>query len=224
MLPALFFPLVLAGPVLERRFAAAIARVPRVPTAAAAPAKESPGSVESVGAASAAESRQRNTIVSSGNQQAVRTVASAKHRRTGGRRARQRGVPEVTVSQAARQRTGEIDTSRVDEQPRKEHKGDEGDEGARGLAEHVADGLGVVDRADEGEAGGPDFVAAVVWTFCAHNRNGAFRISACSGRHAASRMRETLGLRLSLRRGIARASHDLRRDNAAFVDPLIKNA
>ena len=84
-------------------------------------------------------------------------------------------MPEVTVSQAARQRAGEIDTSRV----RKEHKGDEGDEGASGLAEHVADGLGVVDRADEGEAGGPAFVAVVAWAFCAHNRNGACRISAC---------------------------------------------
>jgi hypothetical protein len=88
-------------------------------------------------------------------------------------------VPEVIVSQAARQRTGEIDTSRVEEQRRKEHKGDEGDEDARGLAEHVADGLGVVDRADEGEAGGPAFVAVVAWAFCAHNRNGAFLISAC---------------------------------------------
>ena len=48
-------------------------------------------------------------------------------------------------------------------------EGDEGDEGARGLAEHVADGLGVGDRADEGEAGSPAFVA---WAFCAHKRNG----------------------------------------------------
>ena len=85
-------------------------------------------------------------------------------------------MPEVTVSQAARQRTGEIDTSRV----RKEHKGDEGDEGASGLAEHVADGFGVVDRADEGEVGGPAFVAAVASAFCAHNRNGAFLISAAA--------------------------------------------
>ena len=75
----------------------------------------------------------------------------------------------VTILQAARQRTREIHTSRVDEQPRKEQKGDEGDEGARGLAEHVADGLGVGDRADEGEAGSPAFVA---WAFCAHKRNG----------------------------------------------------
>ena len=74
--------------------------------------------------------------------------------------------------QAARQRTREIHTSRVDEQPRKEQKGDEGDEGARGLEEHVADGLGVGDRADEGEAGSPTFVAAVAWAFCAHKRNG----------------------------------------------------
>jgi hypothetical protein len=94
----------------------------------------------------------------------------------------------VTIWQAARQRTSAIDTSRVDEQPRKEHKGDEGDEGARGLAEHVADGLGVGDRADEGEAGSPTFVAAVAWAFCAHKRNGGFPFQCMQGK--------TCGLRL----------------------------
>jgi hypothetical protein len=53
LLPALF------RPVLERRFAAAIAKgtTAAVAPATAAPMKESPRSVESVGAASAAESR-----------------------------------------------------------------------------------------------------------------------------------------------------------------------